>query len=1833
SQAESLEQRTLLTAELFLQGSSFVDANGNNEFDGGDVPKVGATIELYNSDGTSLLATTTTDANGGYVFDQTNFPGLVPGTYQITEIPTAGFVNSGVEILSDLNPATGLSSDTVQVTLVDPTDLQVTVDSNDFFGLNRFEVTSTTFFAVTSVNSIGQFPASIDGAGLTSPIDFYTYCVDLYNQFGNGSQTYDVETNPTTTGPNSTPNTGRISYLYNHYGRSLVSGSFTGNTPSVEAAGLQMAIYELIYDPGSPDLTSGNYSAAYDPAYASFTSAAEFAAAVSAAEDFLADSAGKSEKAIFLNTTTFPATPGRTYSQSIIISGSYNFANIPAAALGDFVWEDTNANGIQDPGEPGIEGVTVNLLDENMVPIPGATTTTDSSGAYSFTDLVPGNYIVQFVTPGGYVQTFQDVNNDGTNQDPNVDSDAGVDGKTAVITLSSGETDNTIDAGYYELAALGDFVWEDTNANGIQDPGEPGIEGVTVNLLDENMVPIPGATTTTDSNGAYSFTDLVPGNYIVQFVTPAGLVQTAQDVNNDGTNQDPNVDSDAGVDGKTAIITLSSGETDNTIDSGYYELAALGDFVWEDTNANGIQDPGEPGIEGVTVNLLDENMVPIPGATTTTDSSGAYSFTDLVPGNYIVQFVTPAGLVQTAQDVNNDGTNQDPNVDSDAGVDGKTAVITLSSGETDNTIDAGYYNAADIDIEKLVRIESTPAPTGGDVCGDYGKPEELTFRYVAGAAASSYQPDGKYSVTGVAPASEVHVVASKESDFSKVNSTNSFFDSRNGSPIDLGDSFVVDVDNASGVSSFGSSTYIFVLNSTTGNVVQTVGYHTSCSAPIVLGDIIGGVQLIGFLGEGATDPVVLPDPNFSPGLNDADADTPSGPVGLVGDTAVFTFVVTNPGTVPLNNVVVSDPDFVVTYVSGDDGDDGVLEHGEQWVYTASAIVESGSHVNLATVTGTPVGTSGVTVSDEDPAHWLGVTAFMPDIDIDKTTNGQDGALVEVGDSATFTYTVTNTGNVPLNNVIVTDDNGTPSGPVTFTGITGDDLCGDFDKPHQLTFFYTGGNADATNTQQDPGKYEVIDANGGPNAIGTVTIVATGESDFNSVSLSDPDNYFSGTVSLNTSFVVDSGSGDFGSHTYIYIMDQNGTLLQTVDYHTSCSTPIVLGDVLGGVTLTGYVDQTGAGPTSLQAVSDTNSGDDFNPVLVSGDTDLDGVLDLNETWIFEASRTVTAGWYTNLGSVSADDDQGTTVTDQDGSSHFGFNPAPTIDVEKFTLGLTADATQSVDLCDELGKPHQLSFVYTGGGEDATSTAQPADKFEVTGDPNDAATVRIVSSKESDPTKVGPDNTFFDGEVNLNEAFTVDVANAGLSSFGSHTYVYILSAGGSLLDSADILQTVDYHTSCSAPIVLGDVLGGITLIGYVDEFGESAALPDPGVGELGEDADDPDANVNPIPVIAMGEEVQWTYTVTNTGNQPFAANDIVITDDGGTPFDMSDDLSTLDATIAALASGDGFNPGDANTNDVLDTGETWYYRAVDTVMEEGLYGNLATASISSFPAATDSDPSHYEGVLPAIDFCSLNDHGDVSELTFRFTASDLVATTQDKFEIESAGTVAGLTSVRIVVSSDPDGGGDVYFDDTVNAGDSFTAFSLSAGESKFGSKVFVRFLAPDGSELKELNIHTSCSSPLVLGDQFGGVQLRGIASDNGTQIGVDSQPLQTANASDISLDEFRFDKNKVKFELTNTGSLPAILDSIRISFPGEFGKLKKIKANGDEIYNLATSASSFTISDFNRSILDRTLLPGQTIKFELEFENDLSKLSSAVISNFSLDFDFDIDDDEEDLLSIF
>ena len=83
--------------------------------------------------------------------------------------------------------------------------------------------------------------------------------------------------------------------------------------------------------------------------------------------------------------------------------------------------------------------------------------------------------------------------------------------------MAPGEDNPTIDAGVEPLlGSISNFVFEDTNQNGIQDPGEPGVAGATVTLLDSGGNPIPGIPSqVTAADGLYLFDELPPGDYIV----------------------------------------------------------------------------------------------------------------------------------------------------------------------------------------------------------------------------------------------------------------------------------------------------------------------------------------------------------------------------------------------------------------------------------------------------------------------------------------------------------------------------------------------------------------------------------------------------------------------------------------------------------------------------------------------------------------------------------------------------------------------------------------------------------------------------------------------------------------------------------------------------------------------------------------------------------------------------------------------------------------------------------------------------------------------------------------------------------------------------------------------------------------------------------------------------------------------------------------------------------------------------------------------------------------------------------------------------------------------
>src|SRR5690349_19773767 len=92
---EVFESRQLLTSGVFLQGTAFTDANSNSQLDPGESPLPGATIKLYDSTHTTQLGQATTDANGQYLFEDGNGTvfnnNLTPGTYQVTEVPPAGY--------------------------------------------------------------------------------------------------------------------------------------------------------------------------------------------------------------------------------------------------------------------------------------------------------------------------------------------------------------------------------------------------------------------------------------------------------------------------------------------------------------------------------------------------------------------------------------------------------------------------------------------------------------------------------------------------------------------------------------------------------------------------------------------------------------------------------------------------------------------------------------------------------------------------------------------------------------------------------------------------------------------------------------------------------------------------------------------------------------------------------------------------------------------------------------------------------------------------------------------------------------------------------------------------------------------------------------------------------------------------------------------------------------------------------------------------------------------------------------------------------------------------------------------------------------------------------------------------------------------------------------------------------------------------------------------------------------------------------------------------------------------------------------------------------------
>jgi hypothetical protein len=363
------------------------------------------------------------------------------------------------------------------------------------------------------------------------------------------------------------------------------------------------------------------------------------------------------------------------------------------ASVGDLVWKDLDYNGIQDGGsKTGIKDVIVKLYKSNNSLVDKDTT--DASGIYGFSGLLPGDYYLIFTKPAGYSFTKKD---QGTNDVKDSDTDP-ANGKTATFTLKSGDKDLTRDAGLYPPASVSDFVWNDVNRNGLQDGNEKGVKNVFIKIFidkDGDGKAEPGGddgapldSTYTDSTGYYIFSGLLPNKYFLLFTLPSSFQFTPNDKGTDDT-----IDSDVNrLSGITDLISLKPGDNNLTVDAGVYQTSSLGDFVWIDHNKNGIQNSHEKGINNITVKLYLKGQSSPTVSTKTknhpvTGKPGYYRFTNLFSGNYIIKFFLPAGYDFSPRDKGSKDT-----IDSDARpTNGRTTIINLPPGVDNLTWDAGIH--------------------------------------------------------------------------------------------------------------------------------------------------------------------------------------------------------------------------------------------------------------------------------------------------------------------------------------------------------------------------------------------------------------------------------------------------------------------------------------------------------------------------------------------------------------------------------------------------------------------------------------------------------------------------------------------------------------------------------------------------------------------------------------------------------------------------------------------------------------------------------------------------------------------------------------------------------------------------------------------------------------------------------------------------------------------------------------------------------------------------------------------------------------------------------------
>jgi uncharacterized repeat protein (TIGR01451 family) len=653
--------------------------------------------------------------------------------------------------------------------------------------------------------------------------------------------------------------------------------------------------------------------------------------------------------------------------------GTYTDSNVQPVAdpgtIGDRVWNDPDGDGTQDGGEPGIPGVTVDLrnADGDVV----ASTTTGADGAYSFSNVYPGDYSVRIDTdtlPAGMTGTY-DLDGIGT-------------ADRAAVTLAAAQTRTDVDFGYVAASiSLAKTVYA----------GHDDGAGCAANTND-----LVSGETTDDVTWCFAVTN----------TGPVGLVDVTLD------------DPDLGIDHSNLAVESGNPAT----------LAAGQSVVWSydgdiagalvnDATATAHLSPGGPSR---TATDSAEVRVVGPGITLAKTAYRGHDAGASCDGQDDVTVEQGGPLTYCFRVTNSGQTNLSAVTfsDPDLGIDEGDLVHAL--------LTPGQSHTFHVEVTATTDLVNTATATGTSPAGVQPESTDTVDVDVVHPAISLQKTvyAGHDGGAGCATAGESLVRRTGDP-------VTWCFDVANDGDVALSDLTVDDLPldadegdlsvTSGSLDSVAAGGHVRLYLQTTAD--DDVANEATATGqppvgPAVSADDTASLDVI--LPAIAVDKTVYRGHDAGAGCTGADELTAGA-----GDDVTYCFEATNTGDSPLTGITVDDLDLDDSGLTLLSGSVTPLAAGQSAVWYLEAVVD-GDLDNTASVTGTPP--VGEDVTDEDTAS---ADEIHPDLTVEKTVYGghDDGAQCDTAGDVhhdeddtpdTWCFTVTNTGDATLTDLRIDD---------------------------------------------------------------------------------------------------------------------------------------------------------------------------------------------------------------------------------------------------------------------------------------------------------------------------------------------------------------------------------------------------------------------------------------------------------------------------------------------------------------------------------------------------------------------------------------------------------------------------------------------------------------------------------------------------------------------------------------------------------------------------------------------------------------------------------------------